>query len=95
VPTSRDDTEQRNEQYPTTQTPGVRRYRIAATPTMSTDVEAAVEVLAVDDTDARTLRTVSTAHGGGKRFVEVGLAVAARRALIEALGGTVGPDWEE
>lgn len=61
---------------------------------MSTDTAAEVIVFAANDiSDERTLRVQSTALNGGKRFVELGLTLAARRELIEALGGEVGPDW--
>lgn len=88
-------TDPQNGQYPRGNTLGVRRHRIAAVPLMSSDVAAELIVIAPETGgDERTLRTVSTARdGNGKRFVEVGLSLNARRDLIEALGGMVGPDW--
>ena len=63
---------------------------------MTTDTAAELSVFAANDlSDERTVRVVSTAANQGKRFVEVGLTLAARRELIEALGGVVGPDWGE
>jgi hypothetical protein len=59
---------------------------------MPRDVEAQIVVIAEGEADERTLRIVSTSPAG-KRFVEVGMSLTARRELIEALGGVVGPDW--
>jgi hypothetical protein len=81
--------------YRNGETPGVRRYRIEATPTIRGDSAAYVLVdVPVEDTDARRLRTVSTTPDDRRRFVEVELTLDARRKLIEALGGMVGPDWD-
>lgn len=78
--------------YPTGNTPGVRRHRIAAVPMMAHDTESQIIVIAGNGGDERTLRIVSTSTRG-KRFVEVGLSLDGRRELIEALGGVTGPDW--